>query len=567
MKPFGERIADILIEDGLLESSQLEEILEIQKTQGGRLLKLLLDKKYVTEQDMMISMGRCLGTPPVNLARMKISKEVLDLVPKDMAKNHQLIPIARLNNMLYVAMADPLNVLALDELKQITKMEIVPMISTEKAVQDAMAIAEASSAAGMQDILAEAEADDTTIEISEETEADVSEEDPEAAPVIKIANMMLATSVKDKASDIHLESYEKFLKLRYRVDGSLYDYPPPPKSMQNALISRLKIMAKLNISERRLPQDGRIRINMSGKEFDFRASFLPTIHGEKIVLRLLDKSRLAPSIDSIGMDSDSLKKFMEALDAPHGMMLVTGPTGSGKTTTLYSALAHLNQPIYNIVTVEDPVEYQLNGINQVQVKPEIGFDFAAALRSILRQDPDIVMIGEIRDNETADIAIKAALTGHQVLSTLHTNDAAGAITRLMDMHIEPFLVASSVTLSCAQRLMRRVCNHCKETLQVPQKLVEQLGMSQEEARTAKFFKGRGCEYCKNTGYSGRLAVLELIPITEEIRLLVIQRRAANEIKTVALQQGMQTLRRNAIDKAKQGLTTLEEALAITMADY
>ena len=567
MKPFGERIADILIEDGLLESSQLEEILEIQKTQGGRLLKLLLDKKYVTEQDMMISMGRCLGTPPVNLARMKISKEVLDLVPKDMAKNHQLIPIARLNNMLYVAMADPLNVLALDELKQITKMEIVPMISTEKAVQDAMAIAEASSAAGMQDILAEAEADDTTIEISEETEADVSEEDPEAAPVIKIANMMLATSVKDKASDIHLESYEKFLKLRYRVDGSLYDYPPPPKSMQNALISRLKIMAKLNISERRLPQDGRIRINMSGKEFDFRASFLPTIHGEKIVLRLLDKSGLAPSIDSIGMDSDSLKKFMEALDAPHGMMLVTGPTGSGKTTTLYSALAHLNQPIYNIVTVEDPVEYQLNGINQVQVKPEIGFDFAAALRSILRQDPDIVMIGEIRDNETADIAIKAALTGHQVLSTLHTNDAAGAITRLMDMHIEPFLVASSVTLSCAQRLMRRVCNHCKETLQVPQKLVEQLGMSQEEARTAKFFKGRGCEYCKNTGYSGRLAVLELIPITEEIRLLVIQRRAANEIKTVALQQGMQTLRRNAIDKAKQGLTTLEEALAITMADY
>jgi len=567
MKPFGERIADILIEDGLLESSQLEEILEIQKTQGGRLLKLLLDKKYVTEQDMMISMGRCLGTPPVNLARMKISKEVLDLVPKDMAKNHQLIPIARLNNMLYVAMADPLNVLALDELKQITKMEIVPMISTEKAVQDAMAIAEASSAAGMQDILAEAEADDTTIEISEETEADVSEEDPEAAPVIKIANMMLATSVKDKASDIHLESYEKFLKLRYRVDGSLYDYPPPPKSMQNALISRLKIMAKLNISERRLPQDGRIRINMSGKEFDFRASFLPTIHGEKIVLRLLDKSGLAPSIDSIGMDSDSLKKFMEALDAPHGMMLVTGPTGSGKTTTLYSALAHLNQPIYNIVTVEDPVEYQLNGINQVQVKPEIGFDFAAALRSILRQDPDIVMIGEIRDNETADIAIKAALTGHQVLSTLHTNDAAGAITRLMDMHIEPFLVASSVTLSCAQRLMRRVCSHCKETLQVPQKLVEQLGMSQEEARTAKFFKGRGCEYCKNTGYSGRLAVLELIPITEEIRLLVIQRRAANEIKTVALQQGMQTLRRNAIDKAKQGLTTLEEALAITMADY
>jgi len=567
MKSFGERIADILIEDGLLENAQLEEILEIQKTQGGRLLKLLLDKKYVTEADMMVSMGRCLGTPPVNLSRMKISKEVLELVPKDIAKNHKLIPVGRLGNILYIAMADPLNVLALDELKQITKMEVIPMISTEKAVQDAMAIAEASSAAGMQDILAEAEVDETTVEMTEEGQSDVSEEDPEAAPVIKIANMMLATSVKDKCSDIHLECYEKHLKLRYRVDGSLYDYPPPPKSMQNALISRLKIMAKLNISERRLPQDGRIRIKMSGKEFDFRASFLPTIHGEKVVLRLLDKSGLAPSIDSIGMDPSSLKKFMDALNAPHGMMLVTGPTGSGKTTTLYSALAHLNQPMYNIVTVEDPVEYQLNGINQVQVKPEIGFDFAAALRSILRQDPDIVMIGEIRDNETADIAVKAALTGHQVLSTLHTNDAAGAITRLADMDIEPFLVASSVTLSCAQRLMRRTCSHCKEPAQIPARLIEQLGMSQEEAKATKFYKGRGCDYCKNTGFSGRLAVLELITITEEIRQLVIQRKAANEIKLVALQQGMQTLRQNAIEKARQGHSTLEEALAITMADY
>jgi type IV pilus assembly protein PilB len=566
MKSFGERIADILIEDGLLENAQLEEILEIQKTQGGRLLKLLLDKKYVTEQDMMISMGRCLGTPPINLARMRITKEVLDLVPKDIAKNHQLIPVARLGNVLYVAMADPLNVLALDELKQITRLEVVPMISTEKAVQDAMAMAEVASAAGMQDILAEARADEGTIEVTEEMQSDVTEEDPQAAPVIKIANMMLSTSIKDKCSDVHLECYEKGLKLRYRIDGSLYDYPPPPKSMQNAIISRLKIMAKLNISEKRLPQDGRIRIKMSGKEFDFRASFLPTIHGEKVVLRLLDKSGLAPNIDSIGMDPGSMKKFMDALDAPHGMILVTGPTGSGKTTTLYSALSHLNQPMYNIVTVEDPVEYQLNGINQVQVKPEIGFDFAAALRSILRQDPDIVMIGEIRDNETADIAVKAALTGHQVLSTLHTNDAAGAISRLIDMDIEPFLVASSVTLTCAQRLMRRVCSHCKEPVQVPPRLIQQLGMAPEEAKATKFFKGRGCDYCKNTGYTGRLAVIELIPITEELRSLVIQRKPANEIKTLALQQGMQTLRLNAIEKARQGQSTLEEALAITMAD-
>jgi type IV pilus assembly protein PilB len=384
---------------------------------------------------------------------------------------------------------------------------------------------------------------------------------------VKIANMLLATSVKDRCSDVHLECYEKALKLRYRIDGVLYDYPPPPKSMQNALISRLKIMAKLNISEKRLPQDGRIRIKMSGKEFDFRVSFLPTIHGEKVVMRLLDKSGLAPSIDSLGMDPDSLKKYMEALDAPHGMILVTGPTGSGKTTTLYSSLAYLNQPVYNIVTVEDPVEYQLNGINQVQVKPEIGYDFSSALRSILRQDPDIVMIGEIRDNETADIAIKAALTGHQVLSTLHTNDAAGAITRLVDMGIEPFLVASSVTLACAQRLMRRMCSHCKEATQVSGKVAELLGLTKEEIQKTKFYKGRGCDYCKNTGYTGRLAVIEAIPITEEIRRLIIQRKAANEIKQAGLAQGMQTLRANAIEKARQGLSTLEEALAITAADH
>ncbi len=566
MKSFGERIADAMIEDGVLQAEQLQEVMVQQKSQGGRLLKILLDKSYVTEQDMMVSMGRTLGTPPVNLARFKVTKEIADLVPRDVAKNHHLLPVSKLNNTLFVAMADPLNVLAIDDVRQITHMEIVPMIATERMVLDAIGNLDAQASQGMEEIIKDESVD---IEVSDEPaeeETDVTATDSSAAPVIKIANLMFATSVKDKASDIHLECYERSLKLRYRIDGSLYDYPPPPKAMQSALISRLKIMAHLDISERRLPQDGRVRIKMAGRDIDFRMSFLPTKYGEKVVARILDKTSISGNIADIGMDPESLKIFKEALDEPQGMILVTGPTGSGKTRTLYSALADLNKPQYNIVTVEDPIEYELPGINQVQVKTDIGFTFANALRSILRQDPDIVMIGEMRDQETAHIGVEAALTGHQVLSTLHTNDAAGAVTRLTDMGIEPFLTTSSLTLACAQRLLRRVCTACKEVVHVPDKLWEQLRIDPKVEAGNVYYRGRGCDRCKNKGYSGRCAVLELIRVTDDLRKLVLERASAAQIKTVALSQGMRTLRMNGILKAREGITTLEEVLANTASD-
>lgn len=566
MKSFGERIADAMIEDGVLLPTQLDEVMSQQKSQGGRLLKILLDKSYVTEADMMVSMGRILGTPPINLARMKVPKEIADLVPRDVAKNHQLLPVAKLNGVLYVAMADPLNVVALDDVRQITHLEVIPLITTERMVSDAIANIDAQASQGMEEIIKD---DSVDIEVSESEDVedtDVTATDAGAAPVIKIANLMLATVMKDKASDVHLECYEKNLKLRYRIDGALYDYPPPPKSMQNPLISRLKIMAHLDISERRLPQDGRIRIKMAGRDIDFRMSFLPMKYGEKVVGRILDKSAIAGSIADIGMDPESLKIFKAALDEPQGMILVTGPTGSGKTRTLYNALAELNKPQYNIVTVEDPIEYELAGVNQVQVKPDIGFTFASALRSILRQDPDIIMIGEMRDQETAHIGVEAALTGHQVLSTLHTNDAAGAVTRLTDMDIEPFLTTSSLSLACAQRLLRRICSHCKEPFKVPDKVWEQLKLDPKQEAQYKYYKGRGCEKCKNKGYLGRCAVLELIPMSDGIRALIIERASATDIKKLALSQGMRTLRINGILKAREGITTLEEVLASTMSD-
>ncbi len=566
MKSFGERIADALIEDGVLQTEQLQEVMVQQKSQGGRLLKILLDKSYVTEQDMMVSMGRTLGTPPINLSRLKVVKEVADLVPRDVARNHHLLPFAKLNNTLYVAMADPLNVLALDDVRQITHLEVFPMITTERMVLDAIANIDAQASQGMEEIIKDESVDIEVSDTPAEEEADVTSTDSSAAPVVKIANLMFATAVKDKASDIHLECYERSMKLRYRIDGSLYDYPPPPKGMQAALISRLKIMAHLDISERRLPQDGRVRIKMAGRDIDFRMSFLPTKYGEKVVGRILDKTSISGSIAEIGMDPDSMKIFKDALDEPQGMILVTGPTGSGKTRTLYSALAELNKPQYNIVTVEDPIEYELPGINQVQVKSDIGFTFAAALRSILRQDPDIVMIGEMRDQETAHIGVEAALTGHQVLSTLHTNDAASAVTRLTDMDIEPFLTTSSLSLACAQRLLRRVCTSCKEAVKVPDKLWEQLRINPKEEAAFTFYKGRGCDRCKNKGYSGRCAVIELIRINDDLRKLILERTSAAEIKTLALKQGMRTLRINGILKAREGITTLEEVLANTASD-
>ncbi|HEU5069991.1 MAG TPA: ATPase, T2SS/T4P/T4SS family [Verrucomicrobiae bacterium] len=575
VKSFGERIADALVEDGLLTHKQVEELLEMQKKEGTRLLKLVLDKALVSEQDMTVSMGRVLNVSPINLARVSIPAEVADLLPREISQNHKVIAVSRLENKLFIAMADPLNVLALDDVKRITKLEVAPMIAAEKAILDKLNGIDAAKSGSIEDIIQDAQkradgdgdADniETVKESMEEVNLDQLAASSEEAPVIKLANLILVQAIKDRASDIHLEPFEKTMRLRYRVDGVLTDATPPPKQMQLALASRLKIMSNLDIAERRLPQDGRMRVRVGGKDYDLRVSVLPTVHGEKIVLRVLDKSNLSASLDKLGLDSDTFQQVKAAVDAPHGLILVTGPTGSGKTTTLYSALNELNNPVYNIVTVEDPVEFQVPGINQVPVKKEIGLTFANALRSILRQDPDIVMIGEIRDTETAEIAIEAALTGHQVLSTMHCNDAPGAIARLDDMGIAPFLISSSVILSCAQRLMRRICSHCKEPVVYPPKMYQDLNIDPSLFDGITLYRGRGCDRCKNSGYAGRIAIIEAMTVSDEIRKLIIARANTREMSKVAIGQGMRTLRMVALDRVREGVSTLEQVLVLTAA--
>jgi type IV pilus assembly protein PilB len=572
-KTFGERIVDALVEDGLLSLAQVEELLEQQKKEGTRLLKLVLEKAYVSDQDMAVSMGRVLNTPPINLSRLSISMEVSDLVPREMAYNHKVVPVSRLENKLFLAMADPLNVLAIDDVRRITKLEVAPLIASEKAIADKLNQIDASKSGSMEDIILDAQkkADDegeaenleVAAEPADEVDLDQLAASSGEAPVVKLANLILVQAVKDRASDVHLEPFERNLRLRYRIDGVLIDATPPPKAMQLALISRFKIMSSLDIAERRLPQDGRLRIRVGGKDYDLRVSIMPTVHGEKVVLRLLDKGNLSASIDKLGLDPHTLQQVRAAVDAPHGLILVTGPTGSGKTTTLYSALNELNSPIFNIVTVEDPVEFQVPGINQVPTKKEIGLTFANALRSILRQDPDIIMIGEIRDTETAEIAIEAALTGHQVLSTMHCNDAPGAIARLDDMGIAPFLISSSVILSCAQRLVRRICSHCKEPVSYPTKMFQDLCIDPSIFEGVTLYRGRGCDRCKESGYAGRMAIIEAMTISDEIRKLIIARANTREMGKIAIGQGMRTLRMVALDRVREGVSTLEQVLVMT----
>ena len=573
VKTFGERIADALVEDGLLFAKQVEELLEQQKKEGTRLLKIIVDKGLVTEQDMAVSMGRVLNVPPVNLGRVGVAQEIADLVPRDICHNHKVIPISRLENKLFLAMADPLNVLAIDDVRRITKMEVSALIASEKAIQDKLHQIDTGKTGSMEDLIKDAaekgeltmdsDSLETVKENVEQVNLDQLAASTEEAPVIKLANLILVQAIKDRASDIHIEPFEKMVRLRYRVDGVLIDKVPPPKNLQVPLISRLKIMSCLDIAERRLPQDGRMRVKVSGRDFDLRVSFLPTVHGEKVVLRILDKSNLSASMEKIGMDPDTFRRFRSAVDAPHGLLLVTGPTGSGKTTTLYSALNELNSPEFNIVTVEDPVEFQVPGINQVPTKKEIGLTFGNALRSILRQDPDIVMIGEIRDTETAEIAVEAALTGHQVLSTMHCNDAPGAVARLDDMGIAPFLISSSVILACAQRLVRRICSHCKEPVTYPSTMFRDLGIPANYFEGAQLFRGRGCDRCNNSGYSGRGAIVEAMTVTDEIRKAIIARASSMEIGKIAQSQGMRVLRYVALDKVREGMTTLEQTLVAT----
>src|ERR1017187_8385545 len=574
VKSFGERIADALVEDGLLTGRQIEELLEQQKKGGVRVLKLILEKAYVTEQDMAVSMGRVLNTPPINLSRISIPAEIADLLPREVSHNYKIVPVSRLENKLFIAMADPLNVLALDDVRRITKLEVAPMIASEKAILDKLNNLDSAKSGSMEDIISDAEKagnaeEAENVELARETAEKVNLDQlaasSEEAPVIKLANLILVQAIKDRASDIHIEPFEKSMRLRYRIDGVLLDATPPPKQMQLPLASRFKIMSCLDIAERRLPQDGRMRVKVAGKDYDLRVSIMPTVHGEKIVLRVLDKTNLSASLEKLGLDPDTFQQVKAAVDAPHGLILVTGPTGSGKTTTLYSALNELNNPIYNIITVEDPVEFQIPGINQVPVKKEIGLTFANALRSILRQDPDIIMIGEIRDTETAEIAIEAALTGHQVLSTMHCNDAGGAMARLDDMGIAPFLISSSVILSCAQRLMRRICSHCKEPVTYPAKMFQELNIDPNAFDGVTLYRGRGCDRCKNSGYVGRLAIIEAMTVSDEIRKLVISRGGTRDMAKIAVSQGMKTLRMVALDRAGDGSSTLEQVLVLTSA--
>jgi type IV pilus assembly protein PilB len=566
MKSFGERIADALLADGLLTQEQLDEVLDAQKKHGGRLLKLLLEKQLVTEQDMMVSMGRCLGAHPVTLAKMRVPQDIIDLIPKDLGQTYKMVAVARLGRKLFVAMADPLNVLALDDLRRVRPTaQIIPLISTEKAVSDFLNNVQTQVDGGIDAILKDVDVSDIELarEKQDEINLDQLVDSSEEGPVIKLVNLMLVQAIKDRASDIHIEPFEKQLRLRYRVDGVLYDSTAPPKGLQSAIASRIKIMSNLDIAERRLPQDGRFRIKLAGREVDLRVSVLPTVHGEKIVMRVLDKGTLSLNLDGLGLPPDNLMKFKNAIDAPHGMILMTGPTGSGKTSTLYAVLTQLNTSDVNIVTVEDPVEYQMVGVNQVQVKPEIGLTFASGLRSILRQDPDIVMVGEIRDSETADIAVKAALTGHLVLSTLHTNDSPGAIARLVDMGIEPFLVSSSLLMVCAQRLLRKICPHCKEAFIVPQDVTSRLGLSNEDISSSTYYRGRGCSRCKDTGFLGRLAILEVLSVTNALREQILHDTSSKVIKDLALKEGLKTLRLAGLEKAKAGLTSLDEVLRVS----
>jgi len=573
VKSFGERIADALVEDGLLTTAQVDELMEEQKKGGTRFIKLVIEKSYVSEQDLTVSMGRVLNVPPINLARISIPSDVADAVPRELAHNHKVVPVSRLENKLFIAMADPLNVLAMDDVKRATKLEVAPLIASEKSILDKLNNLDAQKGGSMEEIIDAAakksDEEDTNLETVKEAVEEVNLDQlaasSEEAPVIKLANLILVQAIKDRASDVHIEPFEKHIRLRYRVDGVLMDATPPPKQMQLALASRMKIMASLDIAERRLPQDGRMRVRVGGKDYDLRVSIMPTVHGEKIVLRVLDKSNLSASLDKLGLDPDTFQQVKIAVDAPHGLILVTGPTGSGKTTTLYSALNELNNPIYNIITVEDPVEFQVPGINQVPTKKEIGLTFANALRSILRQDPDIIMIGEIRDTETAEIAIEAALTGHQVLSTMHCNDAPGAIARLDDMGIAPFLISSSVILSCAQRLMRRTCSHCKEPVTYPNKMFQDLNIDPSLFDGVTLYRGRGCDRCKNSGYAGRLAIIEAMTVSDEIRKLIIARANSRELSKVAIGQGMRTLRMVALDRAREGVSTLEQVLVLTSA--
>ena len=565
-----EKLGELLVRNSVISNQQLAKALEDQKASGGRLGESLIKLGFIKEIDLVRFLSEQYGMPSVNLTEIAILPEVIKIIPTDVAIKYQVIPVSLRDSTLIVAMVDPSNIFAIDDIKFLTGYRIEALIASESSMKQALDM-HYGTTKGLDTLLEGMETEGVEY-IGEEETVNISnlKEASEDAPVIKLVNAILVDAIKRRASDIHVEPYEKSFRVRFRMDGTLYEMMKPPLKMKNAMISRLKIMARLDIAERRLPQDGRIKLKM-GKdtEMDFRVSVLPTLFGEKVVLRLLDKSNLQLDMTKLGFMDQQLGHFREAIYRPFGIVLVTGPTGSGKTTTLYSALSELNKTTENISTAEDPVEFNLAGINQVQIHEEIGLTFANALRSFLRQDPDIILVGEIRDFETAEIAIKAALTGHLVLSTLHTNDAPSTVNRLLNMGIEPFLVSSATNLILAQRLVRKICQECKEPVTITPESFVKLGVQKEEYEQYKditFYKGKGCDMCNNTGYKGRLALYEVMPISEPIKELILQGASAIDIKREAIHQGLQTLRRSGISKLLGGVTSLEEVLKTTVRD-
>ena len=596
------KLGEILVRENLISAQHLREALDYQREHGGRLGYNLVKLGLVTDDMITAVLSRQYGIPSVNLDLFKIDEPVLRLIPQEVAQKYSVIPLSRVGATLTLAMVDPTNVFAMDDIKFMTGLNVEPVVVAEVSIQQAIAKYYGTSreielsAVTVDDAVFEpvdmktgnggithadlVSLDSIDFEVGRTEDVEVVEDNEEIdlstlsrlsedAPVVRLVNVLLVDALRRGASDIHVEPYEKELRIRFRIDGVLYDVMHPPLKLRDALISRVKIMSKLDISEKRLPQDGRIKIKVKvdarSRELDFRVSTLPTLFGEKVVLRLLDKENLMLDMHKLGFEPESLAKFKRNISKPYGMVLVTGPTGSGKTNTLYSALQSLNTIQTNIMTAEDPVEFNLMGINQVQMKEQIGLNFAAALRAFLRQDPNIVLVGEIRDFETAEIAIKAALTGHLVLSTLHTNDAPSTISRLMNMGIEPFLVATSVNLIQAQRLIRRICKDCKREESMPPEALIEVGFSADEASKLKTYKGKGCSTCNNTGYKGRIGLYEVMEVSDDIRELILIGASALELRKKAIDDGMITLRESGLHKIRNGLTTLEEVVRETVA--
>jgi len=563
------RLGDGLVRTGKISPEQLQQGLAHQKEKGGRLGSALVKLGILSERELVEFLSKHFNVPSIDLQRVDVDEAVIKLIPADVSRKYLILPVAKVGAKITLAMIDPTNVFAMDDVKFMTGYNVDPVVASETAIRIAIDKYYGSTHAlelkkVMEDLTEPAGDSLTVLDDEQELDLEALERESEEAPVVRLVNIVLTDAIKKGASDIHIEPYEKDYRVRYRIDGVLYEMMKPPLRLREAITSRIKILAKLDIAEKRLPQDGRIKIKTKVqdkmKDLDYRVSVLPTIHGEKVVLRLLDKDNLMLDMTRLGFEPESLRRFEQAILKPFGMVLVTGPTGSGKTNTLYSALSRINTPEVNIITAEDPVEFNLQGINQVQMKEQIGLNFAAALRSFLRQDPNIILVGEVRDFETAEVAIKAAMTGHLVLSTLHTNDAPSSINRLMNMGIEPFLVATSVHLVAAQRLVRRICGGCREPVDVPPAALVSLGFAEREARTLKLFRGKGCERCNNTGYKGRVALYEVMDIDDEVRELILSGASAVELRAKAIENGMITLRGSGLQKIRDGVTTIEEVV-------